>query len=48
MSKKDEVQLSPIEDVIAAIGRGEMIVMVDDGHCGGRDTVTLMVSTAPV
>ncbi len=30
MSDKKAVQLSPIEDVIAAIGRGEMIVMVDD------------------
>jgi 3,4-dihydroxy 2-butanone 4-phosphate synthase/GTP cyclohydrolase II len=30
MSKSKSVQLSPIEDVIAAIGRGEMIVMVDD------------------
>ena len=30
MNDKKTVQLSPIEDVIAAIGRGEMIVMVDD------------------
>ena len=30
MSKENEVKLSPIEDVIAAIARGEMIVMVDD------------------
>jgi 3,4-dihydroxy 2-butanone 4-phosphate synthase/GTP cyclohydrolase II len=30
MSNATPVQLSPIEDVIAAIGRGEMIVMVDD------------------
>jgi 3,4-dihydroxy 2-butanone 4-phosphate synthase/GTP cyclohydrolase II len=30
MSNTTPVQLSPIEDVIAAIGRGEMIVMVDD------------------
>jgi len=30
VSDKKTVQLSPIEDVIAAIGRGEMIVMVDD------------------
>jgi len=30
MSKEKEVKLSPIEDVIAAIARGEMIVMVDD------------------
>ncbi len=30
MTDTKKVQLSPIEDVIAAIGRGEMIVMVDD------------------
>ena len=30
MNDKKTIQLSPIEDVIAAIGRGEMIVMVDD------------------
>ena len=30
MTDTKPVQLSPIEDVVAAIGRGEMIVMVDD------------------
>ncbi|MFM8867701.1 MAG: bifunctional 3,4-dihydroxy-2-butanone-4-phosphate synthase/GTP cyclohydrolase II [Ilumatobacteraceae bacterium] len=30
MNAKQSIQLSPIEDVIAAIGRGEMVVMVDD------------------
>ena len=31
MSNK-QVEMSPIEDVVAAIARGEMIVMVDDDH----------------
>ncbi|MFZ9394310.1 MAG: 3,4-dihydroxy-2-butanone-4-phosphate synthase, partial [Ilumatobacteraceae bacterium] len=29
-STPNEDRFSPIEDVVAAIGRGEMVVMVDD------------------
>ncbi|MEY3926049.1 MAG: hypothetical protein RIQ63_1400, partial [Actinomycetota bacterium] len=30
MTRKNQTEMAPIEDVVAAIGRGEMVVMVDD------------------
>ena len=30
MTRTNENEMAPIEDVVAAIGRGEMVIMVDD------------------
>ncbi|MEY3749118.1 MAG: hypothetical protein RLZZ449_1012, partial [Actinomycetota bacterium] len=30
MTRKNQTEMAPIEDVVAAIGRGEIVVMVDD------------------
>ena len=46
MSNK-QVEMSPIEDVVAAIARGEMIVMVDDEDRENEGDLIMAAQFAP-